>query len=346
MKAAHRSAMKNRFSLRFMLLLTGAMLIFAACQAAAQPIIPTPKPTATATFTPSATRTPDRNSTPTAPPTRQILPATGGPSPTALLGATRTSLPDAPPTARSLNPNAPRIDFFSSDVLAVEPGGSVTLFWSVRGVDSAAIYRLNREGQRAQVWNVAPDSQLEVRIGSRERGTVDFLLTAGEGNLYTEMLMTLPIACPISWFFSPPPEDCPDEEAQQSNINEQPFERGRMIFIEELNRIYVLFNDGREPAWLSFENRYDPAVHPESDPNYPEGTGFYQPLRELGLVWRGNDTVRNRMGLGLQEAVSFLGFVQSVNRGGNTPHLYLSSTNNTVIEVIPGGDLWQILTPQ
>src|SRR5262245_12085459 len=93
-------------------------LIASGCEATAQMVIPTAIPTITPTYTPSPTRTPARNASPT--PRGNVEP-TEGPSPTALFEAVNTAVPLNVTPTRVFNPNAPRIEFFTSDVLSVEP---------------------------------------------------------------------------------------------------------------------------------------------------------------------------------------------------------------------------------
>src|SRR5690606_34223046 len=162
--------------LRF-LILPCLVLTISACEATAAQIAPTDPPTVTATFTPSPSRTPGPDPTPTVTPTPMPVPPTGGPSPPPLLGPTPTPAPDDPPPTRGLNPNAPRIEFFTSDVIAAAPGSSITLFWSTRNVASASIYQLDRSGQRSQVWNVPADGRLNVQTRRADRGQVDFVLS-------------------------------------------------------------------------------------------------------------------------------------------------------------------------
>lgn len=319
--------------------------IASACSATAVQVIPTELPTSTATYTPSPTNTPARNVSPTVRPTEAASRSTGGPSPTPLIGPTRTQAPNQATPTRVLNPNAARIEFFTSDVLAIQPGGRVTLFWSARGVDGAVIYRLNRDGSRQQVWNVPPDSSLAVQTRGSDRGQLDFLLTVGEGETYNEARLMIPIRCPIAWFFSPPPDECPNEEAIQTNLITQPFERGRMVYIEETNLIYVLFNDSNNPAWLSFVNNFNPEVHPESEESFVPPAGYFQPLRQIGFLWRSNDTVRNRLGLGISEATTYLGFLQTAPASNERQNIFLTAADNTILNILPGGDQWQIITP-
>lgn len=325
------------------LLVALGLLALAACAPAARQIIPTERPTATQTLTPTATRTPGFGATPTA--TLPPLTQTAGPSPTSIFGATSTpaAVPSTP--TRALNPNAPRIEFFTTDVLQVAPGGSLTLFWSVRGTRGAVIYRIEPDGTRGSLWNVPPDGSLTVTTRRRDRGQVTYLLSAGEGDLLAEQLLTVPLSCPDPWFFQPSPDACPAGPPEPTTLIEQSFERGRMVYIQSRSRVYALFNDGRAPAWVSFENRYNPAVHPELDENFERAIppGFVQPLRILGFTWRGSDVVRNRLGLGLQAEISYEGFIQTVT-SGTREDLYLNSADGSVLLLLPGGDAWQIIT--
>jgi hypothetical protein len=209
------------------------------------------------------------------------------------------------------------------------------------------IYRLDREGNRTLVYNVPPDGSQTVQTSSRDRGYVEYVLVVGQGGEQVQQSLVIPLACPVEWFFRPAPESCPNAPAAETLIIEQDFERGRMIYIAERNRIYVLFNDATQPAWSDFPNLYDPAVHPERDENFDRalvGTGFVQPVARLGFIWRGRDSVRNRLGNALAPELSFEGFAQVAPVGGGDS-LFISSSSATVLQLLPGGESWQILTP-
>lgn len=245
---------------------------------------------------------------------------------------------------RPANPNAPRIEFFQSDG-PIEPGGTVTLFWSTRNVDRAVIYQLTARGERERLWNVASDGNQAVRTSPRDRGQVDFLLVAGpEDGAQVEQRLSVPLVCLIQWFFEPAPAECADDPAAESFLIEQRFERGRMLYVQATDRVYALFNDGFEPAWVSFEDRYEPAVHPEFEPNFQPPPGLFQPVARLGFVWRGNDTVRNRLGLALEPELTYEGLVQTATRSGSADSFYISSTDGTVLELVGEGGSWQIIT--
>ncbi|MEL6307810.1 MAG: hypothetical protein AAFR81_29830 [Chloroflexota bacterium] len=330
---------------RFLRISTLFLLCFAivACAPLAQPVIPTDAPTQAPTFTPSASPTVGAVSFPTLTPAA-VSQNTGGATATPLLGATRTPAPDDFPTAtRPFDPNAPRIDFFTSDILSVAPGGDITLFWSTRNVDAAVIYRLESDGTRSQVYNVVPDGNLTIATSNAQRGTLRFALAIGEGSDYTEDILVVPLECPDEWFFVPAPPDCADDEAVSTQIIDMSLERGRMLFVEESNLVYALFNDGLadRPAWLSFLNQYNPEIHQSRDPNAPPE--WIQPVNELGYVWRTNEDVRTRLGLGLADAIAFEGLIQTSSVGG-TETIYISGSNGVVLQLEPSGDIWQIIT--
>ncbi|RMG85110.1 MAG: hypothetical protein D6712_10025 [Chloroflexi bacterium] len=318
--------------------------LLSACAATTPQIIPTLKPTATATFTPSPTFTREPELTPSAtapPPT-----ATRGPSPTPLFRPTITPQGTIPPT-RVLDPNAPRIEFFEAEANAVAPGDTFNVFWSVRNVNNAVIYRLDAQGNREALWNVEPAGTQAIPTRRRDRGQINLLLVASRGNIEVQQPLTVLLECPIPWFFAPAPDTCPTDPAIQTRMLESPFERGRMIYVQERDRIYTLFNDGREPAWVAFQNRYDPAVHDEIDPNFVPPTGYYQPRGILGFIWRANDTVRNRLGLvvGLEYAIAYEGFFQTATNTAGDEVLYISSADGGVIQLEPGGIVWELIPP-
>jgi len=331
--------------LRFLLLLLLVTLIAAGCGAAVQPIVPTARPTLTPSPTARPTDTPDRDAPPTATATLPPDTPSFGPSPTPLFGSPLVAQANPQTQPTSANPNAPRIEFFTTDVAAVAPGDGVNLYWSTRNAVGANIYRVVN-GVRNQVWNVGPDGSLTVPTNRRDRGGLEFLLVVGDGAQTAEQTLMIPLACPDVWFFQPAPEACPLNAAQETLVIEQSFQTGRMVFIQSTNTVYALFNDGRAPAWISLPNRYDPAIHPEFDPEFANALppGFFQPLRVLGFVWRGNDTVRNRLGLGVESEFSFNGFVQSAGTDDNET-LFVSSADGSVLQFLPRGEVWQIITP-
>lgn len=319
-----------------------AVVLLAACSGAALPIVPTARPTVTPTETPRAAAVRASATAAARTPTPLPSPTPGGPSATPLFGPSRTPAPIERTATRSADPNAPRIEFFTADAGSIAPGGTVTLYWSTRNTTSAVIYRLER-GVRNQLWNVGADGSLPVTTRRGDRGTVDFLLVVGDERAAIEQPLQIVLTCPDVWFFQPAPSACPAGPAREGVLIEQPFERGRVVFVAESRLVYALFNDGFEPAWVVFEDRFDPATDPESDPNFPNPPERYQPLRQIGFLWRGSDTVRNRLGLGVQPEAGFNGFTQSSTAADGETTLYLSSADGSVLQLLPGGTQWSLV---
>jgi hypothetical protein len=316
--------------------------LITGCSAAVVPIIPTAQPTATPSPTPAPTVTRDfalQAEPPTPRPTQE-----GGATATPLFGGAAAPPTAAPTSIAAVNPNAPRIEFFTADAAAVPPGGTITLYWSTRNASEAVIYQIEN-GVRSRVWNVGPDGRLPVQTRRNDRGTIAFVISVGTSTQRIEQPLTIPLACPDGWFFAPAPLDCPLRPAQESQVIEQPFERGRMVYIAALNRVYSLFNDGFAPAWVVIDDRYDPAIHPLSEPSFPVPPGFFQPIAQLGFVWRGNDLVRNRLGLGTQPESRFAGQLQVARTDGGGETLYVSSADSSVLRLLAGGSAWEIITP-
>jgi hypothetical protein len=55
--------------------------------------------------------------------------------------------------------------------------------------------------------------------------------------------------------------------------------------------------------------------------------------------------VRNRLGLALEPEVRYDGTYQTANTASNDENLYISSVDGTVLQLLPEGAAWQIITP-
>lgn len=318
------------------------LLCLTACAPTAQYIVPTDPPTPTTTLTPSPSST-GGAFLPTFTPV-SLVRDPNAPTPTSLFGATRTPLPaDFPTATRPFDPNAPRIDFFTSDPITAAPGGQVTLYWSTRNTDSVVIYSLDADGLRSEVYNRPADGDERISVPRSERNDLHFVLAVGEGGEYVEQELVIALECPDLWFFEPIPADCALSAAQPSRIYDMTLERGRMLYVVETDTIYALFNDGlaNRPAWLSFDNRFNPEIHPAIEEDAP--IEWIQPRNELGLVWRTDADVRSRLGLGLAEAIEFEGYVQVGSAGSGREILYISGANGVVLQLLPNGEIWQII---
>jgi hypothetical protein len=285
--------------------------------------------------------------TPITPTATATLTPTPRASPTPLIGPTATLSDDAL-TLTALGPGArgaPVINYFVATPDAVAPGEAVVLFWSSEGGNSAAVYRLDENGEPGRTWAVEPEGSLTVVPQVVGRPEV-YVLAVTNGITTVERRVAVEVTCPDTWFFAPPLETCPSGPASFSLASMQLFERGRMIWIELTDQIVVLLADGLkdQPAWLIV---IDPYVEgsPEGDPAIQPPAGFLQPLRGFGALWRGDATLRERIGWAIGEERAYQTTFQ---RDTFTEEFTFALTDpDGAILVLEGGGVgWYVLTPE
>lgn len=91
----------------------------------------------------------------------------------------------------------------------------------------------------------------------------------------------------------------------------QPFEGGLMLWRADTRTIYALASDGR--YWQAPDTWAEGL--PADDPAFaaPEGRG--QPVRGFGLVWRGDQAIRDALGWGVQSETQYDATWQDFERG-------------------------------
>ncbi|MBC8099221.1 MAG: hypothetical protein H7Y11_07240 [Armatimonadetes bacterium] len=257
---------------------------------------PTVEVTASTTPTPSATLTPSRTAsvTRTATASSTVQPGTATVSPTASRTVTSTPARTQPPRAtvtNSLTPsNTPggatetpvastldasltltgtselaRIDLFQSSATNAAPGEAVTLFWQGVG-DVARIERLDALAQVAETFSVTPTGQLPVTIPAGAGSAIIYRLTIARGSQTVTATLTITVdgtalTCPTNWFFgntlAPPDAGCPTAAQVIVAGAYQPFQTGRMLFLQ--NNVFVLVDsaDGLAGTMINYVNGWD-----------------------------------------------------------------------------------------
>ncbi len=104
---------------------------------------------------------------------------------------------------------------------------------------------------------------------------------------------------------------CPTELEKGVYSAEEYFQGGYMFWRQDINYIYVLYNNG---TWQGFPDTWTPA-EPEWDPSIVPPWGYYQPKRGFGKVWRNNPAVRSGLGWATTEERGFTGSAQQFNGG-------------------------------
>jgi hypothetical protein len=322
------------------------LVALAACGGNAQPVVVTIEPTETFTAGPVPTAVitvaSAANVTSTPRPAGSLTTPTPGPSPTSPLAPT---LSPAPATfTATFAPTLARlsIDYFTTDSESARPGDNITLFWSVRGADRARIFRLDENEERIYRWDVEAEGKITVSTRTSDREVARFLLTAEVDGATIEETLLIPLQCTELWFFDPAPAACPAEPPQFSNQVEQTFERGRMIWIESQNRIYVIFEDGNSPAWAQYPDTYSEGLSEPEDAQLPPA-GLERPVRGFGLVWSDNPRVQDRLGWATTPEVPYEGMYQADAAEASVATLYLRMRDGNILALDAQATTWELL---
>ncbi len=233
------------------------------------------------------------------------------PSPSGSLDSTRPA-----PTARS-----PRVLRFDANRSEVVPGDNVTFTWISSGGITAALVEpvcCTSIGGNL-VREVPPNGSLALTLDAAvDRDTLTYILNVSDGVLSDSKSIRVRLPCPDAYFFAPQRGEleCPSGPPVHSAAAQQIFERGRMIWLESQDKVYVLFGDGLpNPSgappdeFLAFDDTWQPG-EPESDPTIVPPSGLYQPLRGFGKVWRNWPEVRDGLGWALASEQAFDGVYQ------------------------------------
>ncbi len=295
---------------------------------------PTPQPTIP-TLAP-ATR---------APVTRPATTPTAGPSPTDPLAPTFSPAPMIHTATRVPTLAGVEISYFTTYEASTTPGENVTLLWDVRGVDYAYIYRLNADGEKIHRWDVSASGEITVRTRAEDGDVARFLLEATTRDVTVEQPLLIPMRCDELWFFDPPSDldGCPAGPPQPSTQAEQVFERGRMIWVENLDRIYVIFEDGQSPRWAQYEDEFEEG-QPERDGGLvPPAPNLVQPIRGFGLVWRSYPRIQERLEWAITPELPFDGMYQADSPEASVATLYLRMHEGNILALDSLTGEWEVL---
>jgi len=232
----------------------------------------------------------------------------------------------------------------------VGTGKRLTFTWETSGASTARI--VSGTSQRfARWWDVLPSGTLTVELpGTNYRDPTMALMAQDQsGNQVIESVI-VDWPCQYDYFFDPAPIMCPSYEATFTSAAEQAFQNGRTIWLEEIRGIdvvtegviLILYNDNQ---WQSFDDTWT-SEDLESDPGVVPPEGLLQPVRGFGKIWRGNESVREKLGWALspergfesawqwqaQESLPAIAYVRTID--GDVIRLYGSDSGN-----------WEYVTP-
>jgi len=234
----------------------------------------------------------------------------------------------------------PAVAFFRANVTEANPGDTVRLEWQSSGGSQVTLYRLTPSGQFGEFWSVAPGGSMTFTIPSEARNYENFALYVRDDAGHTaQAALSVTLRCPDAWFFSPPPEGCPAQPAVRTDGAEQRFQHGLMLWNRTEGRIYVLYDDGRQPAWDIYKDEWDESKS-ASDPELVPPSGLYQPERGFGWLWRSRPDIRDRLGWASSTEQGYSTAVQSTSRPKNNT-IYIRALDGGVWELLPERNTWR-----
>jgi hypothetical protein len=298
--------------------------------------------------TPSATKTPPSDVAETSESPSEVPTL---PPPTKTPVATEASPPTEPPP----EPTTEELAILSFNVVVegIEEGYKLTFSWQTTGATRATLISGNSQ-RFPQRWEVGPNGTYEIELERPNYNNPPMMLIAYDafgGEVSETIRAEWP--CEYTYFFEPAPEACPLYEPSATAAAEQPFENGRMVWLEEVRgetfvtqrQILVFYDDGKyeqyQDTWMEGQ--------PESDPSIVPPSGMYQPVRGFGKLWRETAGVRDKLGWATVPEQGFDTFWQQRFQESLPSVAYVRIFDGRVIEIDgwgwATGGTWEFVSP-
>jgi hypothetical protein len=127
---------------------------------------------------------------------------------------------------------------------------------------------------------------------------------------------------------------CPTEPAKRGvQLAEEPFERGYMLWRQDLGHIYVLHSD--DATWQEFEDTWEEGQPVYACPELAPSETPPTPCRGFGRVWCLQSGVKDRIGKGEERESGYTGVIQAFQYG-----LMVTSSENGVYILLDNGS-WE-----
>jgi hypothetical protein len=227
---------------------------------------------------------------------------------------------------------------FTANPNPVQRGGTVTLAWDTIRVDGLSITRLSEEGNiflETEALDLAPTDSLTVQVPEDYVESVTYYLGAHSagGARYTAYV-TVRILCPYDAHLAP---RCPLTRKQIWAAYER-FERGQMIWREDVREITVLYDDGSYESYKDSWQEGDPVDVPGSPP-----PGRFAPVRGFGHLYADQSHVRERLGWATTTEVGYTMTVETHPGGSGLYRVsgsYFTLPDGRVISLYPFSSTW------
>ena len=202
----------------------------------------------------------------------------------------QTPAPTLPPPT-PVPPLTPRVLSFTVDPTTTQNlGETLHLAWEAEG----------ETAELCAIWGPGPTDCIQVPLSGETTRVVDqgalaytgYGLHASAGGSSAWSIVDVHLQCQDlrQWFFSNPPQRCPENEAFHSYAAGLDFERGTMVWVEDEDMFYV-FEDVPDGNGYRQVHVLPPLTVPGASPDNRVGEnpppGLYEPVSGFGLLWRG-----------------------------------------------------------
>jgi TolB protein len=213
------------------------------------------------------------------------------------LAPTPASTPEVNAPASGDTPATPSIDLFQAAPTVAGPGDAITLMWEASGDHAIICPRAAFVLFTSQdCWQVPPTGETTFTIPSDVGGNrfIDLVLTveAEDASEPAVWQVSIALKCHTKWFFTDDPQAgiCPVEPTH-SYAAAQRFERGMMVWVEQLGRYFIfhetlLYDQELRKRVDYVQDPLDILRDTSAQPGPPEG--LYAPESGFGLIWRGD----------------------------------------------------------
>jgi hypothetical protein len=224
-----------------------------------------------------------------------------------------------------------------------------TLAWKARGPARRIETILDGRLFWQRYTDLPEEGTLTVTVPDYGRNQITYLLIVSRpepGAQDVSSQATVTLLCLDEWFFEPAPTGCPHDPSVTTPAAAQTFEHGRMLWRDSDGAIYVLFEDGRQPQYQRYS---DPWLEgqPDSDPSIVPPSGYYQPVRGFGRIWREAPTVRDRLGWATALEAEFQMTYQYdaiwSSSHSDRSYCYMRGPQGEIIRLSVGGWSWEIV---
>lgn len=238
----------------------------------------------------------------------------------------------------------PQITLFTATPPLTDPGDTIEIAWQTENATSVTLYHLLPTLQLGQFWEVEANGSMTYTISASTRNFERFYLVAVNDDYpYVDQTISITLNCPHHWFFAPAPDVCAQDAVIESASAEQHFEHGVMIWVEEEDRIYILYDDNQSTKWEIFTDEWEDG-DPINDPTITPPTDYFQPERGFGLVWREGNMVRDRLGWAITTEAGYQTNLQRTSYAKYN-EIYIEAQNGTIWRLLAERSGWEIVIP-